>query len=218
MIESKVAVQAASAQHQLADEIQAMLPQLQCGKCGYPGCRPYAEALAAQSTTTDLCLPGGDKTARAIAAKLNIDIDKLRHIPADTDRQVAHIDENRCVGCYKCIEACPVDTIIGAHGLMHTVLTTNCTGCGLCVEPCPVDCIDLVATPETTGDGQIVYGGVIDRPAAVAAARNLRLRHERKLARPPLRGSVAIEPLAPQELARRAMDRVRRKVNPNSKS
>jgi electron transport complex protein RnfB len=129
---------------QLVDRIDRLLPQTQCGQCGFPGCRPYAEALAAGDVDVDRCPPGGDAGARALAALLGREpkpFDRARgaHKPA----QVAWIDEDACIGCTKCIQACPIDAIIGAAKRMHTILATECTGCELCIAPCPVDCIHL---------------------------------------------------------------------------
>jgi electron transport complex protein RnfB len=128
----------------LGDRIDRLLPQTQCEQCGFPGCRPYAEALAGGEVDVDRCPPGGDAGARALAALLGREpkpFDRARgaHKPA----QVAWIDENVCIGCTKCIQACPVDAIIGAAKRMHTILAAECTGCELCIAPCPVDCIHL---------------------------------------------------------------------------
>lgn len=194
----------------LADRLEACLPQTQCGKCGFRGCRPYAEAMAAGSAAPDLCRPGGNGTARALAVELSYPFNKLQEIP-DEKPQVALVDGSRCVGCYKCIEACPVDAVIGAHGLMHTVLRELCTGCGLCVDPCPVDCISMVPAGAARGDGQLVAGGIAGRPEAEEAARRLKARHERKSGRPSLRAPGSVSPGDPRELARRAVNRARRR-------
>lgn len=129
--------------------IDALLPQTQCGECGYPGCMPYAQALAQGSATIDKCPPGGVKTIKALAQLLSIDATPFL-APATMNTRppsLALINESECIGCTKCIQACPVDAIIGSGKLMHTVLTDECTGCGLCVEPCPVDCIEMVDIP-----------------------------------------------------------------------
>ncbi|NIR61773.1 MAG: electron transport complex subunit RsxB [Gammaproteobacteria bacterium] len=126
----------------VAERINELLPQTQCGQCGYPGCRPYAEAIAAGEADINLCPPGGDETVRALADLLDRDAK-----PLATERQepaVAVIDEQICIGCTLCIQACPVDAILGAAKQMHTVIEAECTGCELCVEPCPVDCIEMV--------------------------------------------------------------------------
>lgn len=138
----------------VADRIDALLPQTQCGQCGFPGCRPYAEAVAVGSAGINLCPPGGEATVRALARLLDREAKPLatapesqldaghRHPIAPNLRAV--IDESACVGCALCLHACPVDAILGAARRMHTVIAAECTGCGLCVPPCPVDCIDLV--------------------------------------------------------------------------
>ncbi|HUH59240.1 MAG TPA: electron transport complex subunit RsxB [Candidimonas sp.] len=129
----------------LTDRIDAVLPQTQCAKCGYDGCRPYAEAIASGEATINRCPPGGQEGVRALAAivgttEIPLDAARGQHIPL----QVAVIDEAHCIGCTLCIQACPVDAIIGANKLMHTVLPELCTGCDLCVASCPVDCITMV--------------------------------------------------------------------------
>ena len=133
-------------------QIDALLPQTQCGECGYSGCLPYAEALAHGSATIDHCPPGGLKTVRALGTLLGIDPTPYLAQAATNTRPfaVAKIREAECIGCTKCIQACPVDAIIGSAKKMHVVLTHECTGCGLCVEPCPVDCIEMMPYPEPT--------------------------------------------------------------------
>lgn len=128
----------------LVDAIDALLPQTQCAQCGYPGCRPYAEAVA-EGAPIDRCPPGGEETQQALGRLLGREAGPA---PVPPPPQVAVIDEARCIGCFRCVEACPVDAIVGAPQLMHTVLTEQCTGCELCVEPCPVDCIDIVAVAQ----------------------------------------------------------------------
>ena len=129
----------------LIDSIDALLPQTQCTKCGFEGCRPYAEALAAGSADINQCPPGGATGIRKLARLLGREEKPLN--PAngvERPRTAALIDESRCIGCMLCIQACPVDAIVGAPKRMHTVLTEACNGCDLCVPPCPVDCIDMV--------------------------------------------------------------------------
>lgn len=136
------------------DAIDAILPQTQCGECGYSGCRPYAEALARQAASIDHCPPGGVETVKALGALLNIDPAPYLEAVAQATRPpaVAVIREAECIGCTKCIQACPVDAIIGTAKHMHVVIPHECTGCGLCVAPCPVDCIDLHEQPQHTYD------------------------------------------------------------------
>jgi electron transport complex protein RnfB len=132
----------------LAERIDALLPQTQCTKCGYDGCRPYARAIAEGRAAINQCPPGGDEVVARLAALLGRETIALN--PANgafRAPQVAVIDEEICIGCTKCIQACPVDAIVGASKLMHTVIASWCTGCELCIPPCPVDCIALVATP-----------------------------------------------------------------------
>lgn len=128
----------------VVDAIDALLPQTQCAQCGHPGCRPYARAVAA-GAAIDLCPPGGEATQRALARLLGREAGDLAE-PAPP--QVARIDEDACIGCFRCIEACPVDAIVGAPQLMHTVVEARCTGCELCLPPCPVDCIELAAVEQ----------------------------------------------------------------------
>ncbi len=136
----------------IIDQIDAILPQTQCRQCGHPGCLPYAEAIA-NGEAINHCPPGGQATVQALADLLN-----LEAIPLDgnhsnkTVKRVAIIHEDECIGCTKCIQACPVDAILGAAKQMHTVISDECTGCDLCINPCPVDCINMIAigiTPKT---------------------------------------------------------------------
>jgi electron transport complex protein RnfB len=128
-----------------AAAIDALLPQTQCRKCGYPGCRPYADAIAAGAADINRCPPGGDEGVRELAALLGVPprpLDPACGPPGP--RTVAVVDEAHCIGCTLCMQACPVDAIAGAAKLMHTVIRELCTGCELCLPPCPVDCIQLV--------------------------------------------------------------------------
>ena len=129
----------------LAGQIDALLPQTQCGQCGYPGCRPYAEAIARDEADINQCPPGGDACVQALAELLGRDPQPLD--PAfgvESPHAVAFIDEPRCIGCALCLPACPVDAILGAPKFMHTIIAAECTGCRLCVPACPVDCIAMV--------------------------------------------------------------------------
>ena len=137
-----------------AKALDAVLPQTQCGECGYPGCLPYAEALAHGKASIDCCPPGGLKTLHALANLMQIDAKPFEEKVARATRppQTAIIREAECIGCTKCIPACPVDAIIGRAKHMHNILPDACTGCGLCIAPCPVDCIELVEIPTATYD------------------------------------------------------------------
>ena len=134
----------------IVDQIESLLPQTQCGQCSYPGCRPYAEAIA-NGDAINKCPPGGETTINELATLLDVE-----PLPLDAEhgeeavRTVAYIREDECIGCTKCIQACPVDAILGAAKQMHTVIIDECTGCDLCVDPCPVDCIDMLSEETTT--------------------------------------------------------------------
>ncbi|MCC6069848.1 electron transport complex subunit RsxB [Massilia sp. GCM10020059] len=137
----------------LADQLEDLLPQTQCTKCGYAGCRPYAEAMSAGEAGINQCPPGGVEGVARLARLMNrpvIPINPANGI--ERPRPVAFIDEALCIGCTLCIQACPVDAILGATKQMHTILPSLCTGCDLCVAPCPVDCITMMpVTGERTG-------------------------------------------------------------------
>ena len=127
----------------IVEQIDAILPQTQCGQCGYPGCRPYAEAIA-NGDEINKCPPGGDAAIKKLADLLGREAKPLHAGHGDPPpKRVAYIREAECIGCTKCLQACPVDAILGAPRLMHTVIVNECTGCDLCVEPCPVDCIEM---------------------------------------------------------------------------
>ena len=129
----------------LIERIDALLPQTQCGQCNFPGCRPYAEAISKDEADINQCPPGGEAGIRALAELLGREPKPLNpENGEETPRTVVIIDELRCIGCTLCIQACPVDAIVGAAKLMHTVIESECTGCDLCLPPCPVDCIDII--------------------------------------------------------------------------
>ena len=165
----------------LARRIDAVLPQTQCRQCGFAGCMPYAQAVAAGNAAINRCPPGGERVIRKMAR-----VTARPYIALDTTcgvhkpRQVAVIDEARCIGCTLCIRACPVDAIVGAQKLMHTVISAECTGCELCLPPCPVDCIALVSAPWKTF--AVVLGErqqAKTRARTRFAARRLRIERDR---------------------------------------
>ena len=157
----------------LAERIDALLPQTQCTKCGYPACRPYAEAIANGEAEINQCPPGGDAAIRGLAGLLGREARPLNpRNGIERPRRVALIDEARCIGCTLCIQACPVDAIVGAAKMMHTVVTELCSGCDLCVPPCPVDCIDML--PASGEDA------IWDRARADAARERFERRRSRQ--------------------------------------
>lgn len=142
----------------LIDQIDDLLPQTQCGLCSYGACRPYAQAIVEQKESIDRCPPGGTKTLVALANLLQQDPSPFLEDMAVKAKpfSVAVIREDECIGCTKCIQACPVDAILGAAKKMHTILTDECTGCELCIEPCPVDCIDMITLANLSEEQQLI--------------------------------------------------------------
>ncbi|MGH8278238.1 MAG: RnfABCDGE type electron transport complex subunit B [Gammaproteobacteria bacterium] len=202
----------------LVDSIDAILPQTQCRRCGYTDCRAYAEAIASGNADINCCPPGGEETIEALAALTGRAAKPLAaDLTAFQPGTVAFIDELLCIGCTKCIQACPVDAIVGAPKQMHTVIEALCTGCGLCVAPCPVDCI-YIQPPRGSTEG-------IDVPAAGRAradffraryaSHNERLTHERAARDAGLEREAAHAPTAEETVGRHreeiaaAMTRVR---------
>lgn len=156
----------------LSDSIDEILPQTQCGQCGYCGCKPYADAIAAGEAAINQCPPGGAAGIAKLAALLERPAMPLN--PANGEerpRTLARIDTSRCIGCTLCIRACPVDAIIGAPGFLHAVIDDYCTGCDLCIPPCPVDCIERVAAEPVQGAW------------SAARASASRARHQKRKAR-----------------------------------
>jgi electron transport complex protein RnfB len=184
----------------LTERIDALLPQTQCTRCGYPSCRDYAQAIADGAADINQCPPGGEAGVRKLAALLDRDIRPLN--PAhgvEQPRAAALIDEARCIGCMLCIQACPVDAIVGAAKRMHTVLTAVCTGCELCLPPCPVDCIEMVGLAELVARGHAgaadALGESVEQMAATARSRfqfrTARLARERREREQRLAGNPA---------------------------
>ena len=160
----------------LIQRIDALLPQTQCGKCGHPGCKPYAQGIAS-GEAINKCPPGGDETIVALAELLKLPVMQLDHSRGSAQPQVAYIREAECIGCTKCIQACPIDAIVGAAKLMHTVIIDECTGCDLCVAPCPVDCIEMHPLPSA----QVlpIVGGLAFTPEQFQA-RSVKREHARR--------------------------------------
>lgn len=198
----------------LVARIDTLLPQTQCTKCGHPGCKPYARALASGAAEINQCPPGGDTLIRQLAELLGHDyvpLDPARG--SERARHVAYVDEPRCIGCTLCIQACPVDAIVGAAQQMHSVIVELCTGCDLCVVPCPVDCIAMVPA---TGTDATWNKPCMDAARERFVRRNQRLAHDaaERAARRAARmatGTVA-QPLSTEQkraTIRAAVERVR---------
>lgn len=189
----------------LAARIDALLPQTQCRLCGYAGCLPYAEAVAAGRAGINQCPPGGDTTARELAAVLDAPYQPVDpRFGATKPPAVALIDEKLCIGCTLCIEACPVDAIVGASKLMHTVIADACTGCELCLPPCPVDCISMAPTGAQPAREEL-------RDTAAAARLHFERRNARRareLAERRAAGRVNT-PTVNERIVQRAMERAR---------
>jgi electron transport complex protein RnfB len=167
----------------LIQRIDALLPQTQCGKCGHPGCKPYAEGIAS-GEAINKCPPGGDETIAALARLLEVPVVQLDLERGPAPAQIAFIREAECIGCTKCIQACPVDAIVGAAKLMHTVIIDECTGCDLCVAPCPVDCIEMHPLPlsVTPVVGGMAFNSELQQARASKrnhARRRFELRNDR---------------------------------------
>jgi electron transport complex protein RnfB len=192
----------------LADRIDALLPQTQCTKCGYDGCRPYAEAIAAGEAQINRCPPGGAAGIAGLARLLQrppLPLDPARGV--EQPLRVAVIDERLCIGCTLCIQACPVDAIVGSSKMMHTVLAADCTGCDLCLPPCPMDCIAMVpvepARAWTAADADAARGRFEARRAR--RVREQQRRDDRLAAKAPaMLGELdGRDDLAPAEAARK---------------
>ena len=161
----------------LVDKIDAILPQTQCGQCSFPGCKPYATAIAAGEADINRCPPGGEEGIHKLADLLGMEFKPFgEDTAAPKPKSVAVIDENTCIGCTLCIQACPVDAIVGAAKQMHTIIESECTGCELCVAPCPVDCISMIAIQENISTWKFQFPAsqnlASPNPASSTAGKN----------------------------------------------
>jgi electron transport complex protein RnfB len=167
-------------QAQRIEAIDALLPQTQCGKCGHPSCQPYAQGIA-QGEAINKCPPGGLATIEALARLLGVPVIEPEQAPVAP--QIAFIREAECIGCTKCIQACPTDAIVGAAKLMHTVIRDECSGCELCLAPCPVDCIDLLPLAPAEAAAQRARAGHFRRRFDARQQRLQRRRQAERAAR-----------------------------------
>lgn len=149
----------------LVEKIDAVLPQTQCGQCGYPGCKPYATAIAEGSADINQCPPGGEEGIHKLAELLGVEFKPFGEGVAPKPKSVAFIDEDTCIGCTLCLQACPVDAIVGAAKQMHTIIAAECTGCELCLPPCPVDCIEMIVIEEDVNNWKWRYPVYALKPA-----------------------------------------------------
>ena len=192
----------------LIEKIDAILPQTQCGQCGFPGCKPYAIAISEGHADINQCPPGNEEGIQKLADLLGVKpkpLNTAHGLPKP--KSIAFIDEQICIGCTFCIQACPVDAIVGAAKKMHTVISTECTGCELCIAPCPVDCISMLPLrkqivdseyePYLTGDKMLVREDEMKKKAADRA----RVRYEHRLKRLEYEKEEKAEKLAKQTKA-----------------
>jgi Na+-translocating ferredoxin:NAD+ oxidoreductase subunit B len=198
----------------LTDRIDALLPQTQCTRCGYEGCRPYAEAIAAGETDFNQCPPGGQAGIVKLAALLDRpskDLNTAHGI--EQPLHIAYIDESRCIGCTLCIQACPVDAIVGAAKLMHTVVRSLCSGCDLCIAPCPVDCIEMRPAVGTEAIWDEAKADAARARHEARKARLARLERERgeRLAQRAAAARAAPDAEAKRGLVQAALERSRAK-------
>lgn len=191
-----------------ATTIDKVLPQTQCEECGFKGCRPYAEAIAKGEADINLCPPGGVEVLNQLAALVGKDASAyVAQVAANTrPPAVAKIREEECIGCTKCIQACPVDAIIGTNKMMHTVFSAECTGCRLCVEPCPVDCIEIIELEQPQFSKE--------QARVRFQARNQRLVHKAQKKRSHYRSNKTLNPEGNDKKAKQAyiLEALKRKM------
>ncbi len=197
-------------------EVDALLPQTQCGECSYPGCMPYAEALVQGVAPINKCPPGGVETVKSLGALLHIDPTPYLDEAMEQMREpsVALIRETECIGCTKCIKACPVDAIVGSGKLMHAVITHECTGCGLCVAPCPVDCIEMVSLSEPQYDKDLARQRFNTRQTRLLRDEHEQQQNYREKRQLAMHSQSHVEDIqAKQDYIQQALARVKAKKN-----
>jgi Na+-translocating ferredoxin:NAD+ oxidoreductase subunit B len=194
----------------LVKEIDALLPQTQCGECNYSGCLPYAEALAQGTANINQCPPGGIAVVNALGALLNIDPAPFLEIQTRAP-SIAVIREAECIGCTKCIKACPVDAIIGSGKLMHAVIDQECTGCGLCVAPCPVDCIEMQVLPTASYDKDLARQRFHAKQTRIVREEHEQQKAYREKRHIALKADTTQDLQAKQSYIERALARVKEK-------
>ena len=203
----------------LAARIDALLPQTQCRQCGYSGCQPYAEAVARGVADINRCPPGGEDTIREIARLVGVSMKSLDPAcGAPAPAAIAAIDEAVCIGCTLCIQACPVDAIVGASKLMHTVIAAECTGCGLCIPPCPVDCISMVETGESATPTQRRQRAPHFRSRYTARTARLEREHAERQAAPRENAAERRKRATVERVMQRARQRLQRRGRPSGKA
>ncbi len=196
----------------LSGRIDAVLPQTQCRQCGYPGCRPYADAVARGSADINRCPPGGEDTIREIARLTGASTKPLDPACGTlAPPAVAAIDETLCIGCTLCIQACPVDAIVGASNLMHTVIAAECTGCGLCVPPCPVDCISMAESGENATPVERLRRAQHFRGRFAARTARLEREHAQRHAAPRKNAAERRKRATVERVMQRAHQRLQRR-------
>lgn len=202
----------------LTEQIDAILPQTQCRECGYPGCLPYAQALAQGLASVDKCPPGGEPVLQALGQLLQVDVSAYKEEVQKKTRKpsLAVIREKECIGCTKCITACPVDAIVGSRTLMHSIISHECTGCGLCVEPCPVDCIEMQEEPLAEYDKPLARQRFHAKQTRLLRDEHERQQAYRKKRQLAEKSADALSDIQAKQLyIQQALSRVNQSRNPN---